>query len=99
MGDVRGPRLIKRYANRKLYDLAERRYVTLEELQTLVARGVDVAADSRSGRGLSDERHLVIAIDTDLSRWRRFCHNPGMRLRDSCCDELSTEWEGSLAPG
>jgi polyhydroxyalkanoate synthesis repressor PhaR len=36
------PRLVRRYGNRKLYDVQARRYVTLEELARLVGAGTDV---------------------------------------------------------
>ena len=36
------PRVIKRYANRKLYDSSESRYVTLSEVEQMVRSGVDV---------------------------------------------------------
>lgn len=36
------PRIIKRYANRKLYDSTESRYVTLSEVEQMVRSGVDV---------------------------------------------------------
>ena len=35
-------RTIKRYANRKLYDTSERRYVTLKEVSGCVRKGEDV---------------------------------------------------------
>ena len=48
-------RTIKRYGNRKLYDPAARRYVTLQELARLVARGEDVhVVDQRSGLDLTN---------------------------------------------
>jgi hypothetical protein len=37
-----GPRLIKRYANRKLYDTGERRFTSLGAIRTLVRKGVEV---------------------------------------------------------
>jgi polyhydroxyalkanoate synthesis repressor PhaR len=47
-------RLIKRYDNRKLYDPAARRYVTLTGLARLVARGEDVrVVDQRTGEDLT----------------------------------------------
>jgi len=53
--EVRAPRTIKRYGNRKLYDPAARRYVTLQELTRLVARGEDVhVLDQRSGLDLTN---------------------------------------------
>jgi polyhydroxyalkanoate synthesis repressor PhaR len=42
-GDGRGARLIKRYANRKLYDTRESRYVTLQQIAKFVRDGEDVA--------------------------------------------------------
>lgn len=49
------PHVIKRYGNRKLYDPAERRYVTLQELSRLVARGQDVRVfDQKTGEDLSN---------------------------------------------
>lgn len=48
-------RTIKRYGNRKLYDPAARRYVTLSELARLVARGEDVRVlDQASGQDLTN---------------------------------------------
>jgi polyhydroxyalkanoate synthesis repressor PhaR len=49
------PRTIKRYGNRKLYDPATRRYVTLQQLARLVAQGEDVRVlDQRSGEDLTN---------------------------------------------
>jgi polyhydroxyalkanoate synthesis repressor PhaR len=41
-GSAEGGRLIKRYANRKLYDTRESRYVTLHQIAGLVRAGEDV---------------------------------------------------------
>jgi hypothetical protein len=47
-------REVVRYANRKLYDLGERRYVTLEELGAMVAGGADVTVrEQRTGKDIS----------------------------------------------
>ena len=49
------PRTITRYGNRKLYDPAARRYVTLQQLAGLVARGEDVRVlDQRDGADLTN---------------------------------------------
>jgi hypothetical protein len=46
--------LIKKYANRKLYDTAASRYVTLEAISRLVRDGVDIRVVERdSGRDLT----------------------------------------------
>jgi polyhydroxyalkanoate synthesis repressor PhaR len=48
------PRPIKRYANRKLYDPAARRYVTLEDVSVLVARGEEIeVVDQATGEDLT----------------------------------------------
>jgi polyhydroxyalkanoate synthesis repressor PhaR len=50
-GDVR---LIKRYGNRKLYDVEASRYVTLEGIRALVQAGADVrVVDNDSGEDLT----------------------------------------------
>jgi polyhydroxyalkanoate synthesis repressor PhaR len=53
------PRVLKRYANRKLYDPAARRYVTLEDIAALVASGEEVQiVDQETGEDLTN---LVLA--------------------------------------
>jgi polyhydroxyalkanoate synthesis repressor PhaR len=52
---VSGPRVIKRYSNRKLYDTQESRYVTLEEISALVKSGQEVSiVDNRTGDDLTE---------------------------------------------
>lgn len=47
-------RLIRRYDNRKLYDVEARRYVTLEELSRLVGAGTDVrVVEQRTGEDIT----------------------------------------------
>ncbi len=41
-------RIIKRYENRKLYDTEARKYVSLEELATLIRSGVDIQVIDKS---------------------------------------------------
>jgi polyhydroxyalkanoate synthesis repressor PhaR len=48
------PRRIKRYGNRKLYDLDGKRYVTLEDVAAMVASGHDIEViDQRTGEDLT----------------------------------------------
>jgi polyhydroxyalkanoate synthesis repressor PhaR len=48
------PRAIRRYGNRKLYDPAARRYVTLEDVARIVAGGHEVeVVDQRTGEDLT----------------------------------------------
>jgi polyhydroxyalkanoate synthesis repressor PhaR len=50
------PRLIRRYANRKLYDPAAARYVTIEELGAFVAGGGDIdILDQQSGEDVTSQ--------------------------------------------
>jgi polyhydroxyalkanoate synthesis repressor PhaR len=50
-----GPRPIRRYGNRKLYDPATRRYVTLQDLAQTVAGGRDVEViDQKTGEDLTN---------------------------------------------
>ncbi|MEM9899245.1 MAG: polyhydroxyalkanoate synthesis repressor PhaR, partial [Pseudomonadota bacterium] len=49
-----GPVIIKKYANRRLYDTSTSSYVTLEHLSDLVRRGVDFEVrDAKSGVDLT----------------------------------------------
>lgn len=49
------PRLIKRYANRKLYDTRDSRYVTLQQIAELVRDGEDVKIiDNKSKEDLTN---------------------------------------------
>jgi polyhydroxyalkanoate synthesis repressor PhaR len=53
--EPRDARIIRRYGNRKLYDPASRRYVTLAELSRLVARGHEVRVlDQKDGADLTN---------------------------------------------
>ncbi|MDH3202846.1 MAG: polyhydroxyalkanoate synthesis regulator DNA-binding domain-containing protein [Myxococcales bacterium] len=54
MEHVEQVRVIKRYANRKLYDTRDSRYVTLDHIAELVRNGEDVKVlDNRSKRDLT----------------------------------------------
>ena len=53
--DMIEPRLIKRYANRKLYDTRDSRYVTLQQIAELVRDGEDVKIiDNKSKEDLTN---------------------------------------------
>lgn len=57
-------RLIRRYENRKLYDVEGRRYVTLEELADLVGRGHDVqVVDQRTREDLTNLTLAQMILD------------------------------------
>ncbi len=55
MSDAKTTRVIKRYTNRKLYDTADSRYVTLEEIAAMVKAGEEVQiVDNRNGEDLTE---------------------------------------------
>jgi len=56
-------RLVKRYANRKLYDTAASRYVSLEELAAMIRNGEDVKVVDKA----NDEDITVVALTQIIS--------------------------------
>jgi polyhydroxyalkanoate synthesis repressor PhaR len=62
---------IKRYPNRKLYDTAESRYITLEELGDKVREGQDVQVlDAKTGEDLTALTLTQIVLDgRGAARW------------------------------
>jgi polyhydroxyalkanoate synthesis repressor PhaR len=58
------PRSIRRYGNRKLYDSAARRYVTLEDVARLVAEGQEVeVVDQKTGEDLTTLTLAQVLLD------------------------------------
>ncbi|MFL5455364.1 MAG: polyhydroxyalkanoate synthesis regulator DNA-binding domain-containing protein [Myxococcales bacterium] len=56
--------LIKKYGNRRLYDTARSRYITLEELAELIKGGEDVhVADAKTGEDLTTGTLAQIIIE------------------------------------
>ena len=68
-------RLIRRYDNRKLYDVAARRYVTLDQLQALVAGGEEVTVlDQKTGDDLTSLTLAQILLEGLRQRTARIPH-------------------------
>lgn len=62
------PRVIKRYANRKLYDTRESRYVTLPQIAELVRNGEDVQIiDNRTKENLTSITLAQIIYESEKS--------------------------------
>ncbi len=62
-------RLIKRYGNRKLYDVTKSRYITLDGIRTLVQSGEDVqVVDNRSGEDLTGITFAQIIYEAEKRR-------------------------------
>ncbi|MGD2056255.1 MAG: polyhydroxyalkanoate synthesis repressor PhaR [Gammaproteobacteria bacterium] len=59
-------RIIKKYANRRLYDTAESRYVALEDLRRLVAGGVRFrVVDAQGGEDITRSILLQIIVEQE----------------------------------
>lgn len=61
-----GPTIVKKYANRRLYDTGRSSYVTLEDLAELVREGHDfVVQDAKSGEDLTHQVLAQIIVDKE----------------------------------
>lgn len=57
--------VVKKYSNRRLYDTAESRYITLDELADKVRQGTDVqVVDAKKGEDLTQATLTQIIIDS-----------------------------------
>ena len=69
----RKPRVIRRYANRKLYDATESRYVTLQDVEALVSRGIEVrVVDNRTGEDVTQTALAQILCDAGRRKDPRY---------------------------
>ena len=61
-----GPKIIKRYANRKLYDTERSCYVTLEDIGGMIKAGDEVrVVDNKSGEDLTTVTFAQIIFETE----------------------------------
>ncbi|WP_084632239.1 polyhydroxyalkanoate synthesis repressor PhaR [Oceanospirillum maris] len=68
-------RVIRKYANRRLYDTSESRYVTLEDIKLLVInKEAFRVEDSKSGEDLT--RNILLQIITDQENGQSSSGNP-----------------------
>ncbi|OFV87959.1 MAG: hypothetical protein A2V74_01925 [Acidobacteria bacterium RBG_16_70_10] len=81
VGGLRPPRIIRRYGNRKLYDTADGRHVTLDKIASLVARGEEVeVVDHRNGRDLTGLTLAQVLLDGIKRRTARIPRSVLCRL-------------------
>ncbi len=60
------PRIIKKYANRRLYDTRESRYITLEELKDMIVSGNLIqVVDAKSKKDISREVLLQLVAEQE----------------------------------
>jgi len=63
------PRLVKRYSNRKLYDTADSRYVTLEEIARWIRAGEEPQiVDNESGEDLTAVTFAQIILESERKK-------------------------------
>ena len=63
---MNAPRLIKKYANRRLYDTVESRHVTLSDLREMIVAGTDIrVVDETSGEDITRALLLQIIVDRE----------------------------------
>ena len=64
-----GTRVVKRYANRKLYDTEEKRYVTLDQVAALIREGAEIrVVDNESGNDLTSVTLSQILVEQEKKR-------------------------------
>lgn len=72
MPDDRKPRVIKRYANRKLYDMSESCYITHDEIANLVEAGEEVRViDNRTKEDLTTKTLTQILFEKEKKTRRQ----------------------------
>ncbi len=88
MNDVNNPRIIKRYGNRKLYDTAWSRYVTLDDIAEMIREGEQVlVVDNQTQEDLTSVTLAQIILEqekrkarTPLDVLREIVRQPGLNL-------------------
>ena len=91
------PKVIKRYTNRKLYDTVESRYVTLDEIASMIKAGVEVKIiDNKSKEDLTSVTLAQIVFEEEkkssrmpLSVLREIIRHPGESLTDFMLKEVN----------
>ena len=72
-------RLLKKHANRRLYDTAAKRYVSLDEIRELICEGVDIKVeDSSNGEDIT--RPILLQIMAECERNGRPMLSPEMLM-------------------
>lgn len=94
------PRVIKRYGNRKLYDLDSSTYVTLHEIAEMVKAGEDIQViDNRTKEDLTEVTLTQIILEEQKSQHSKLPLNFLKRIiQDSPFDELKGKAQAAVAP-
>jgi len=63
-------RLIKKYANRRLYDASQSRHITLEDIRALIVGGEKIkVVDDKTGEDIT--RHILLQVIADQEQFGR----------------------------
>lgn len=72
-------RLLKKHANRRLYDTAAQRYVSLDQIRELICEGIDIRVED-SGSGEDITRPILLQIMAECERNGRPMLSPEMLM-------------------
>jgi polyhydroxyalkanoate synthesis repressor PhaR len=63
-------RLIKKYANRRLYDASQSRHITLDDIRGLIVRGEKIrVVEDKSGQDIT--RHILLQVIAEQEQFGR----------------------------
>jgi polyhydroxyalkanoate synthesis repressor PhaR len=63
-------RLIKKYANRRLYDASQSRHITLDDIRTLIISGEKIkVVDDKTGEDIT--RHILLQVIAEQEQFGR----------------------------
>lgn len=63
-------RLIKKYANRRLYDASQSRHITLEDIRMLIVKGEKLkVVEDKTGRDIT--RHILLQVIAEQEQFGR----------------------------
>lgn len=63
-------RLIKKYANRRLYDASQSRHITLDDIRTLIVKGEKIkVVEDKTGHDLT--RHILLQVIAEQEQYGR----------------------------
>lgn len=90
-------KLIKKYKNRRLYDLERSQYITIEELQSYVLQDIDFRVlDATSGKDLTNATLLQIFVDLETHSTQALSPNVLRQLIKLSQHPLSQQYKTML---
>jgi polyhydroxyalkanoate synthesis repressor PhaR len=72
---------IKKYSNRRLYDISQKRYITLDELKEMIRSGTEVEVlDSKTGEDLTQSVLIQIILESQKDEGKMFFTNDFLHM-------------------